>query len=211
MNPENILAIDIDDIEIQEFSRKLRNRTYKYNPQVKPKKRAYQKKVKLQANEVVHPVPLQENSHISNSTDSVNANEVIIENTLNNSTNSTEYNTADSSQEAIDISVLFKSPVKMASSQPKLTFDAAILTAAGVDPTKADELNRFLQEQILAATSNIKVTATTQSSIPAPQVDSDTMSATSYFTQLVNYFNIQGIKADNYHTAVGTILRGMVW
>lgn len=207
MNPENISQIDISDSEVQEFSRSLRTRTYTYNPKVIPKKRTNNKKVKLQANVENQPVQQQASSHTSNPTNSTNANEVN-ENILNNSINSTEYNTADSSEEEIDISVLFKSPVKMASSQPKLTFDAAILTAAGVDPTKADQLNKFLQEQIIAATSNIKVTATTQSSIPAPQFDSDTMSALSYFTQLENYFNVQGMKSDNYHTAVGTILKG---
>lgn len=208
MNPENILEIDIDDIEVEEFSRRLRTRTYKYNPIVKPKKRAYHKKVKLQANEADPSVAPQESSNSVEPSSSSNANEVVNANILNNSLPSTEYYTADSSDEEIDISVLFKSPVKMASGQPKLTFDAALLTAAGVDPAKVDELNRFLQEQILAATSNIKVTATTQSSIPAPQFDSDTMSAVSYFTQLENYFNVQGIKPDNYHIAVGTILRG---
>lgn len=200
MNPENQ--------EEYELSRQLRNRTYTYNPAAKPKKATRKKKVKLQANtSQAHEVSEVVTSQVSNPIESANLNENLNENNLNNSKESLEYRTADSSQEEIDISVLFHSPVKM-SGQPKLTFDASVLTAAGVDASKVDQLNKFLQEQVLAATSNIKVTATTQSSIPAPQFDSDTMSAESYFTQLENYFNIQGIKADNFHTAVGPILRG---
>lgn len=94
----------------------------------------------------------------------------------------------------------------MASGPPKLNFDPVILTNAGIDAATAETLNKFLQDQVIAATSNIRISS--GSNISAPHYDGERMSSVTYFKQLENFFSVSGIKASDYHTAVGTVLKG---
>ncbi len=85
-------------------------------------------------------------------------------------------------------------------------FTAADLEALNIDPAKAAALNTFMQTQISLVTPVFRLMHSP--SIPAPQFDSATMSAASYYVQLQNYFSVQGISPDTYHTAVGSVLKG---
>jgi len=94
--------------------------------------------------------------------------------------------------------------VNMAAPGPSHTFTPAML--AGIDGDQAAFLNKFLADQVLLASSTVRV-AGINTKVTIPEYDPERITSASFFVQCENYFKSQGFKPDQYHEILPSILK----
>ncbi|CAL8119705.1 unnamed protein product [Orchesella dallaii] len=87
---------------------------------------------------------------------------------------------------------------------PQVVLDANL--AEGLNANQQAAINTFLAQQVVLASSNVRVSGM-QARLPIPEYDPNSMTSASYFIQCENFFQAQGIQAAQYHIMIGTTLK----